>query len=211
MKLLHIVAGMDARLERDLSLLLPDTKKSTACVCTLDAAAPTLEARGVQVEGLAWKRLLNPRPLWRLARLVREGQPNTVHVWGLPALRAFRLALGKWRGAVREAGKQARRARFPEVADLATTTDVAARLGRAALAVVLHEEADVALGSADVPADGDVVLVVGPEGGLTADELGAFADAGATAYRLGPTVLRTSTAGTAALAILFARSGRWRA
>jgi 16S rRNA (uracil1498-N3)-methyltransferase len=51
--------------------------------------------------------------------------------------------------------------------------------------------------------------VVGPEGGVSPDELGAFQAAGAIAYRLGPTVLRTSTAGVAAAAVLLARSGRW--
>ena len=53
------------------------------------------------------------------------------------------------------------------------------------------------------------MLVVGPEGGLSPEELAAFAAAGATAYRLGPTVLRTSTAGTAALAVLLSRTARW--
>jgi 16S rRNA (uracil1498-N3)-methyltransferase len=54
-----------------------------------------------------------------------------------------------------------------------------------------------------------VVLVVGPEGGISDDELTAFESAGATAYRIGPTVLRTSTAGTVAAAVLLASSGRW--
>ncbi len=53
------------------------------------------------------------------------------------------------------------------------------------------------------------VLVVGPEGGVSPEELALFEEAGAKAYRLGPTVLRTSTAGTAAAALLLGRSGRW--
>ena len=60
----------------------------------------------------------------------------------------------------------------------------------------------------ELPAAGDVVLVVGPEGGVSDDELSAFREAGAATYRLGETVLRTSTAGTAALAVLSATS-RW--
>ena len=59
------------------------------------------------------------------------------------------------------------------------------------------------------PAAGDVVVVVGPEGGVAPDELERFTAAGATAYRLGPTVLRTSTAGPAALAVVLARTERW--
>jgi 16S rRNA (uracil1498-N3)-methyltransferase len=118
-------------------------------------------------------------------------------------------ALAKWRTSAQAAAKQSRRARFPEVADLASTRDVAALMAQAAAGVVLHEEATEPLAGLAVPAAGDVVVVVGPEGGLTAEELAAFRDAGATAYRLGGTVLRTSTAGTAALAVLLART-RWR-
>ena len=92
---------------------------------------------------------------------------------------------------------------------LATTAEVAALLAAAALGVVLHEEAAQPLAGATAPADGDLVIVVGPEGGIDEQELSAFAAAGAGAYRLGPTVLRTSTAGTAAAAIVLAASGRW--
>lgn len=53
------------------------------------------------------------------------------------------------------------------------------------------------------------MLVVGPEGGVSPDELALFAEAGADPYRLGRSVLRTSTAGTAATAVLLARTGRW--
>jgi 16S rRNA (uracil1498-N3)-methyltransferase len=117
-------------------------------------------------------------------------------------------ALARWRATAAAAAKQSRRSHFPEVTGLAGTSDVAALLGSAAAAVLLHEEADLALAGLDLPAEGDVVVVVGPEGGISPDELAAFRVAGATAYRLGSTVLRTSTAGTAALAVLSAR-GRW--
>lgn len=118
-------------------------------------------------------------------------------------------ALARWRSAAYAAGKQARRPRFPQVTDLASTAQVAARLAAADLAVVLHEEATRQLATLDLPAPGDVVLVVGPEGGITGEELAAFEAAGAVSARLGPTVLRTSTAGAAALAVLLART-RWR-
>ncbi len=118
-------------------------------------------------------------------------------------------ALARWRSTAVAAGKQSRRARFPVVTGLATTAEVGARLAGAAAGVVLHEEADRPLSGFAPPVAGEVVVVVGPEGGLTAEELACFAAAGATAYRLGPTVLRTSTAGTAALAVLLARTPRW--
>ena len=118
-------------------------------------------------------------------------------------------ALAKWRTSSRAAAKQSRRSRFPEVTDLATTSGVCGLLSAAALGAVLHETATEPLAGVTLPADGDVVVVVGPEGGVSDDELVAFREAGAATYRLGRTVLRTSTAGVAALAVLSARA-RWR-
>ncbi|MDQ0748376.1 16S rRNA (uracil1498-N3)-methyltransferase [Streptomyces africanus] len=118
-------------------------------------------------------------------------------------------ALGKWQATAREAGKQSRRVRFPQVAQAATTKQVAALLAAADFAAVLHESGDEALATAELPSSGEIVLVVGPEGGVTPEELALFAQAGGKAYRLGRSVLRTSTAGTAAAAVLLARTGRW--
>lgn len=121
-------------------------------------------------------------------------------------------ALGKWRATAREAGKQSRRVRFPQVADAATTKQVAALLAQADFAAVLHEDREYSsepLATAGLPAEGEIVLVVGPEGGVSPEELALFEEAGAKAYRLGRTVLRTSTAGTAATALLLGRTGRW--
>ena len=118
-------------------------------------------------------------------------------------------ALARWRSTAREAGKQSRRARHPEVPAWESTAQVADRLRAAAAAFVLHEAATDPLAQQAFPSSGDVVLVVGPEGGVTDDELAAFAAAGAAAVRLGPTVLRTSTAGAAAAAVVSARTARW--
>lgn len=121
-------------------------------------------------------------------------------------------SLAKWRATAREAGKQSRRVRFPEVAEALSTKQVAALLAGADLAMVLHEDRDTpseALATAELPKTGSVVLVVGPEGGVSPEELAVFAEAGAHPYRLGRSVLRTSTAGTAAVAVLLARTGRW--
>ena len=118
-------------------------------------------------------------------------------------------SLAKWQATAREAGKQARRLRLPRVPDLMTTRQVAGLLSGAAFAAVLHEEGSAPLATAPLPTEGDIVLVVGPEGGVAPEELDAFAAAGAKPYRLGPTVLRTSTAGVAATALLLGRTGRW--
>ncbi|MGW2293335.1 16S rRNA (uracil(1498)-N(3))-methyltransferase [Streptomyces violaceorubidus] len=118
-------------------------------------------------------------------------------------------ALGKWRATAREAGKQSRRVRFPDVADAATSKQVASLLAEADFAAVLHESGEEPLSAVELPTTGDIVLVVGPEGGVSPEELALFAEAGAAPYRLGRSVLRTSTAGTAATAVLLARTGRW--
>jgi 16S rRNA (uracil1498-N3)-methyltransferase len=115
----------------------------------------------------------------------------------------------KWNATARAATKQSRSAWVPVVAGPLSTEQVAARLASADLALVLHEEATTLLTSVALPPTGEVVLVVGPEGGLAPEELAAFESAGATACRIGDTVLRSSTAGVAALSVLSATS-RWR-
>lgn len=119
----------------------------------------------------------------------------------------------RWRMTAREAAKQSRRSWIPQISDVERTPDVVARLRSCAgassgISVVLHESATRPL-SALRPDVEEVVLVVGPEGGIADEELAEFVAVGATAYRLGPTVLRTSTAGTVAAAVLLANSGRW--
>ena len=113
----------------------------------------------------------------------------------------------RWSAIVREATKQSIRAWLPDVLDLATTNQLA-RLAPEVRMLVLEPTADLAL-SALEPDDRDIVLVVGPEGGIAPNELAALTAAGATLVRLGDTVLRTSTAGPAAIAVLNAKLGRW--
>jgi 16S rRNA (uracil1498-N3)-methyltransferase len=141
-----------------------------------------------------------------VARIVPWAAARSVAVW--KGERAAK-SLAKWRSTAREAAKQSRRSWFPEVTELAGTADLAALVAGADLAVVLHEDASVPLATLDVPATGRVVVVVGPEGGLTDDEVATLVAAGATSVRLGAEVLRTSTAGVAAVAALLSRTPRW--
>jgi 16S rRNA (uracil1498-N3)-methyltransferase len=131
---------------------------------------------------------------------------NCVAVW-----RGEKAARGesKWRSAAREAAKQSRRAWLPSVTSLASTDSVASLISSASAAVVLEGSAVSALSSVALPSSGEIVLIVGPEGGISPAERSAFAAAGAIECRLGPTVLRTSTAGVAAAAVVSARTGRW--
>jgi 16S rRNA (uracil1498-N3)-methyltransferase len=118
-------------------------------------------------------------------------------------------ALRRWRATAREAAKQSRRAWLPAVTDPVTTAVLAQRLSGAEQAIVLYADATQPIGDVPLPKTGEVVLVVGPEGGITPDELAVLDAAGAVRVRLGPTVLRTSTAGTVAAGVVLSRTGRW--
>jgi 16S rRNA (uracil1498-N3)-methyltransferase len=128
----------------------------------------------------------------------------------VPVWAGERRAKGRdrWQAAVREAAKQSRRARVPQVAELVDGTSLAAAVRQAALALVLDGSAEQPIPPDGLPTAGDVLLVVGPEGGISEPELAALTGAGALPVRLGPHVLRTSTAGPAALALL-CRQLRW--
>ena len=117
----------------------------------------------------------------------------------------------KWEKTVTAAAKQCRRAWWPEVAQLHRTRDVITLIeqhidqGRGPV-LVLHETADQPLRSMDLR--GDIMLIVGPEGGISPEEYEAFTRAGGRAAKLGPEILRTATAGFAALAGIGALT-RW--
>lgn len=117
-------------------------------------------------------------------------------------------ALARWRNTVREAAKQARRAWVPEVLDPVDTSGLA-KLVAGATGLVLEGSAGARLADISLPAQGDVVLVVGPEGGATDEEITALTDVGAQAVRLGPDVLRASTAAAVALGAIGALTARW--
>lgn len=129
--------------------------------------------------------------------VVRWAQPQAVK------------ALERWRRVAAAASKQSRRSWTLRIADLADTPTLTNRVRAAALALLLDETAATPITSVAVPDAGDVVLVVGPEGGITDAERTALVQAGATAVHLGPTIMRTSTAGAVAAALLLARTARW--
>jgi len=116
----------------------------------------------------------------------------------------------RWATIAREAAKQAHRAWLPEVASLTTTAELVGRAAASRL-LVLEPAATRALASLELDRadESDIVLVVGPEGGFAPDELDRLEKAGALLVRLGDTVLRTSTAGPAAIAVVSAVLGRW--
>lgn len=145
---------------------------------------------------------------WQAARSVSRWS----HAGGNRGDDAAKAAKGvaRWTTIAREASKQAHRAWLPVVTAPVSTRELAARAGECRM-LVLEPTASAPLTRAalDAADPRDVVLVVGPEGGIAPEELSALTDAGATLVRLGDTVLRTSTAGPAALAVVSAVLGRW--
>lgn len=141
-------------------------------------------------------------------RIVPWAAANCVVRWDAKSVES---SGGKLRRRALEASKQARRAHFSQVAAMAATPAVVELIAAADLALLLHESAAASIVSAaaDAAAATSVVVIVGPEGGLTESELEQLAWAGAVTVRMGPEVMRASTAGTAALGFLMAAAGRW--
>ncbi|AKK28559.1 16S rRNA (uracil(1498)-N(3))-methyltransferase [Mycobacterium sp. EPa45] len=121
--------------------------------------------------------------------------------------------LRRWRAVARSAARQSRRAYIPDIDGPMTTAalagEVAERAAAGGLILALHESADRPLAELPVAQADSIMLIVGPEGGISDTELARLADAGATAVRLGPTVLRTTTAAAVALGALGVLTERW--
>ncbi|MDE2409926.1 MAG: RNA methyltransferase, partial [Actinomycetales bacterium] len=105
--------------------------------------------------------------------------------------------------------KQALRAWVPTVATPVTTKQLAQLAGTERLLLVLDPTAELSINQVELPNTGVVSVVVGPEGGISPTELALLEAAGAKLVRLGSEVLRTSTAGLAAISVLQARLQRW--
>ena len=143
---------------------------------------------------------------WRAARCVASWEGNRLE-----------KGLRRWRAAARSAARQSRRPHIPPVDGVLSTEALTRRIGDevagGAIVLALHESATDRI--ADILSDDaaaqaqSVLLVVGPEGGIAPDEIAALTDAGALTVRLGPQVLRTSTAAAVALGALGVLTPRW--
>ncbi len=136
---------------------------------------------------------------WQAARCVAR--------WDGPRLDK---GLRRWRAVVRSAARQSRRAHIPPVDGVLSTAELVERVrNEGTVVLALHESATDRLADIDVAQANSLTLVVGPEGGIAPDEIDALTDAGAVAVRLGPTVLRTSSAAAVALGALGVLTPRW--
>ncbi|MGC0364680.1 16S rRNA (uracil1498-N3)-methyltransferase [Rhodococcus sp. 27YEA15] len=170
-------------------------------VVTLIQALPKAERSELAVE-LATEAGVDAVVPWQSLRCVAK--------WEGPKVAK---GVARWRNAAVSAAKQSRRAFVPDIAELHKTPAVVALVGeaveRGAVVAVLHESATTALAALPLAEADELFLVVGPEGGLDDSEVAALTAAGAVAVLLGPTVLRTSTAGAVALGAIGVLTDRW--
>jgi 16S rRNA (uracil1498-N3)-methyltransferase len=139
---------------------------------------------------------------WQSARCVAR--------WDGPA--KVEKGLRRWQAVARSAARQSRRPYVPPVTSLLSTDELASRVAAetaASVVLVLHESATEPLTAARVSDAGALVLIVGPEGGIADDEMAVLIAAGAIAVRLGPSVLRTTSAAAIALGALGVLTPRW--
>jgi 16S rRNA (uracil1498-N3)-methyltransferase len=169
-----------------------------------DAASPTILLAQALAKGDRDELAIQAATELGIDGVIPWQADRSVSRWSGPKLEKGRE---RWTAIVREAAKQSMRPWLPGVAPLATTKDLA---GLAASHRVLVLEPTARNPITSLQPDGrDLLLVVGPEGGIAPAELEALQAAGAELVRLGDSVLRTSTAGPAAIAVLSAALRRW--
>ena len=168
---------------------------------TVIQALPKAERSELAIE-LATEAGADALVAWQAARCVA----------GWEGARAEK-GLRRWRAVARAAAQQSRRAHIPSVDGVLSTAALTQRIGEAVASggtvLALHESATGQLADLSLAQAKSVMLVVGPEGGVAPDELAALTDAGAVVVRLGPTVLRTSTAAAVAMGALGVLTPRW--
>ncbi|MHB2024752.1 MAG: RsmE family RNA methyltransferase [Mycobacteriales bacterium] len=179
------------------------------CVCTVTASwivPPAAPRVSVALAVLKGERMM------RAVEALTEAGADQILPWTAERTVSVRSAepghaRARWVAAARSAAKQSGRAYFPQV----EPTDLAGVLAQArdSRVFLCQQGADVPLAGAGVPAGGELLIVVGPEGGLTEGEHAELTAAGAESVRLGPQVLRAGTAALAALVLVNAGSGRW--
>ncbi|MGD7733946.1 16S rRNA (uracil(1498)-N(3))-methyltransferase [Propionibacteriaceae bacterium G57] len=165
-----------------------------------------------------------PRHTWRVVQALAKGDRSDLSVELLTEVGVHHLTawqsqrtivkwdnkadrgLAKWRSTAREAAKQSRRSWVPQVHDqVVTTKSLVAHLaavggaGEGGLVLVAHEEATTPISEVVLPPSGPVTVLVGPEGGISPDELAMLVEAGAQPVLVSDGVLRASTAGAVAL------------
>ena len=193
----EVIAARPSAGELDLAVLARRLEPAPACRLTVVQAILKGD-RGELAVDLMTEVGVDTIVPWPAERCVARWRPDREE-----------KALSRWRSSAREAAKQARRSRFPEITAPKRTADVLERVAGTALALLLDPQAARRLSDVRLPSAGEIVLVVGPEGGVSPRESAELTAAGAIPARLGPSVLRGSTAGAVAGALVLNGCGRW--
>jgi 16S rRNA (uracil1498-N3)-methyltransferase len=116
----------------------------------------------------------------------------------------------KWQVGIKQSCKQARQVKLPQLMQVMSTSEVIKSIGEGGFGIVFHEEASTKFSDLTIPnSQSSVYLLIGPEGGISEQELLSFQNNGSKVVRLGDTVLRSAHAGFAALSAVQTKLGRW--
>ena len=116
----------------------------------------------------------------------------------------------KWQVGIKQSCKQARQTKLPNLMQVMSTAELVKTIGSGGYGIVFHEEASTKFSELTIPnSQSSVYLVIGPEGGISEQELLSFQNNGSKVVRLGETVLRSAHAGFAALSAVQTKLGRW--
>ena len=214
---LELIDGTGVRLRGTIQ---EGTSESVTLSVTEVTEEPQQRPRLVLVQALA----KNDRDIQAIEAATEVGVDAVIpwaaqrSIAGWPAKKAHKMA-AKWSNVLTAATLQARRARVPELGELIRGTAVTQLVTPTSRVIVLDEtestgltEAvnDLGQGNTEQGNTDQIVVIVGPEGGITPAEINALVSAGARTAVLGPTILRASTAGPVALAIVQTLLGRWK-
>lgn len=207
----HILIGNGAGTRAEATVTEVSTKSFTCVVTTVETQerpAPQLVLVQALAKGDRDERAVESSTEVGVDAIYPFQAMRSVSRWNVDKIEKGRA---RWQKVAREASKQSLRHWVPTVEEPLTLAALV-ELARQQLVLVLEPSASRQLSSLsreELFATQRVLLVVGPEGGFDDRELEALIEAGAQQVRLGETVLRTSTAGVAALSVLNATLSRW--
>ena len=217
----HAVSVRRMRVGEGIQLADGQGFRVVGAVANIDGQSLTVSVSQVSQEA-------KPEPALVLVQALAKGDRDELAIQAATELGAFvivpwqaqrsisrwdgpKIAKGveRWQTIVAEAAKQALRAFTPQVAQPVTSKELAKMVAQYSVVLVLDPTAENSLVGADLPKHGNVAIVVGPEGGISESELALLQAAGAVRVHLGESILRTSTAGVAAISVLQAKLGHW--
>lgn len=217
----HAIAVRRMRVGEGIQLSNGQGLRAVGEVANIDGQTLTVAISRVTLEA-------KPEPALVLVQALAKGDRDELAIQAATELGAFAIVpwqaersisrwdgpkvtkgVERWQSIVSEAAKQALRAYTPQVSQPVTSKELAKLVSEYSAMLILDPTAEQSLAGVDLPKHGSVAIVVGPEGGISEAELGLLQSAGAIRVHLGESILRTSTAGVAAISVLQSKLGHW--